>query len=462
MAKILIIDDDTNILQLMTKVCTQQGHDVHSYLSGQEGLAALDELKPDLAIVDLKLGDFNGIDIVKHSSENHPATAVIMVTGFGSVETAVEAMRLGAFDYLTKPFELADLQRTVELALQQRERKSAEAMVGFETSPATFEAPAPPSQLIGQSEKIEAIRTIVQKIANNDLPVLLEGEFGTGKQVVARNIHNHSARNDAPFKVLHCSALPEDLLEAELFGNASSRGETIFGRAGGGTVLLEEIDMLPIRLQSMLESYLEEIAALRMSGSLPSHVDVRFMASSNKSLEECVASGDFREDLFYKISVIPLDVPPLRSRKEDIPVLVDFFLERHATATQSDKQEVDKYAAQLLEQYGWPGNVGELQNAIERACSFSEKGRIRPVDLPPKVTQKVEISDDEQAQIKHQLPIGTKLSDYIKKQEKMFIRETLKYNDGSREKTASMLGVSIATLYRKMGLKLERDKILAS
>ena len=461
MANILIIDDDANILQLMTKVCEQQGHQTQPYLTGKEGMAALDEMKPDLMIVDLRIGDMSGLEIIEHSSENHPDTAVIMVTGFGSVETAVEAMRLGAFDYLTKPFELADLQRTVELALQQRDRKKAEAAQPS-AAIAAFEAPAPPSQLIGESDKIEEIRAIVQKIADNDHPVLLEGEFGTGKQVVARNIHNKSRRKDAPFKVLQCSALPEELLEAELFGTATSRGQTIFGRASGGTVLLEEIDMLPMRLQSMLESYLEEMAGRRMSGSLPDHMDVRFMASSNKPLEECVESGSFREDLYYKISIIPLSVPPLRSRKEDIPVLVDFFLDRHATMSDTKKQEVDKYAAQLLEQYGWPGNVGELQNAIERACSFSEKGRVRPVDLPPKVTQKVEISDDEEEQIKHQLPIGSKLSDYIKKQEKMFIRETLKYNDGSREKTASMLGVSIATLYRKMGLKLERDKILAS
>lgn len=461
MAKILIIDDDTNILQLMTKVCIQQGHEAHPFLTGKEGMAALGNVQPDLMIVDLRIGDMSGLEIIEHSSENYPNTAVIMVTGFGSVETAVEAMRLGAFDYLTKPFELADLQRTMELALQQRERKQLEALQP-NAAIAAFEAPVPPSQLIGKSDKIDGIRAIIEKIADNDNPVLLEGEFGTGKQVVARNIHNKSRRSDAPFKVLQCSALPEDLLEMELFGSATSRGETIFGRASGGTVLLEEIDMLPVRLQSMLESYLEEMAGRRMSGSLPAGMDVRFMASSNKPLEDCISSGDFREDLYYKISVIPLDVPPLRSRKEDIPVLVDFFLERYATATNSKKQEVDKYASQLLEQYGWPGNVGELQNAIERACSFSEKGRVRPIDLPPKVTQKVEISDDEEAQIKHQLPIGNKLSDYIKKQEKMFIRETLKYNDGSREKTASMLGVSIATLYRKMGLKLERDKILAS
>ena len=463
MASLIIIDDDSNILQLMTKVCTQQGHTVQPYLTGKDGLAGIDEHKPDLAIVDLKLGDYNGIDIVEHCSQNHPGTAVIMVTGFGSVETAVEAMRLGAFDYLTKPFELADLQRTVELALQQRERKIAEAAAGGpESNVATFEAPVPPSQMIGESEKIEEIRSIVQKIANNDHPVLLEGEFGVGKQVLARNIHNHSTRKDAPFKVLQCSALPEDLLELELFGSPTSRGETIFGRAGGGTVLLEEIDMLPVRLQSMLESYLEEMAGRRMAGSLPSHMDTRFMASSNEPLEKAIEAGNFREDLYYKISVIPLAVPPLRSRKEDIPVLADFFLERYATMTGDDKQDIDKYASQLLEQYGWPGNVGELQNAIERACSFSENGRVRPVDLPPKVTQKVEISDDEEEQIKHQLPIGSKLSEYIKKQEKIFIRETLKYNEGSREKTASMLGVSIATLYRKMGLKLEREKILAS
>jgi DNA-binding NtrC family response regulator len=462
MANLLIIDDDSNILQLMTKVCTQQGHTVHPFLTGKDGLAGIEEHQPDLAIVDLKLGDYNGIDIVEQCSENHPNTAVIMVTGFGSVETAVEAMRLGAFDYLTKPFELADLQRTVELALQQRERKIAEATVGTESNVAIFEAPVPPSQMIGESDKIEEIRSIVEKIANNDHPVLLEGEFGVGKQVLARNIHNHSSRRDAPFKVLQCSALPEDLLELELFSSATSRGETIFGRAGGGTVLLEEIDMLPVRLQSMLESYLEEMAGRRMAGSLPSHMDTRFMASSNEPLEKAIEAGKFREDLYYKISVIPLTVPPLRSRKEDIPVLADFFLERYATMTGGDKQEIDKYASQLLEQYGWPGNVGELQNAIERACSFSENGRVRPIDLPPKVTQKVEISDDEEEQIKHQLPIGSKLSEYIKKQEKIFIRETLKYNEGSREKTASMLGVSIATLYRKMGLKLERDKILAS
>lgn len=456
MANILIIDDESGILNLMTKLCKSQGHETTSVLTGREGIQALDRIKPDLMIVDLVLGDMNGIEIIEYSQQKHPNTQMIMVTGHGSIETAVEAMRLGAFDYLTKPFELADLQRTVELALQRRGKSKTEGKGAGE-----FEVAIEPSRLIGKSPKIEEILGIMGKIADNASPVLLEGEFGSGKQMVARSIHNKSKRAEAPFKVLQCSALPEELLEMELFGLASSRSETIFNRAMGGTVLLEEIHMLPLRLQSKLESYLEEIDSRRLTNNLPSYMDVRFIASSAKSLEDCVAAGTFREDLYYKISVIPIQVPALRARKEDIPLLVEYFLGRHSDRTGKPRFEVDKYAMRLLEQYGWPGNVGELQNAIERACAFAEKNTVRPVDLPPKVAQKVEITDDDE-QVTHQLPIGTKLADFIKKQEKLFIRETLKYNGGSREKTASMLGVSIATLYRKMGLKLERDKMLNS
>lgn len=452
MAKIIIIDDEADILNLMTKLCRQQGHEVHPYQTGKDGIAALDRIRPEVMIVDLRIGDMNGLEIIEYSQSRYKETAVIMVTGHGSVETAVEAMKLGAFDYVTKPFELADLVRTIDLALQQRGLPQPNA-----GKPHLIDLPLAPSKLIGQSPKIREILNIIEKIANNDSPVLLEGEFGSGKQMVARSIHNTSERNRAPFKVLQCSALPEDLLEMELFGLSGGRTESIFARAAGGTVLLEEIHELPLRLQAQLESYLEAVSSRRLANSLPKSMDVRFIASSDRSLEECISAGRFREDLYYKISVIPIAVPSLRSRREDIPLLAEYFLDRHAQRTGGAKQEIDAYAARLLEQYTWPGNVGELQNAVERACAFSEKGRIRPSDLPPKVTHKVEISDDEQEQVRHSLPLGTKLNDFIRKQEKMFIRETLKYNGGSREKTASMLGVSIATLYRKMGLKLDRE-----
>ncbi|MDF1810689.1 MAG: sigma-54 dependent transcriptional regulator [Verrucomicrobiales bacterium] len=456
MAKILIVDDETAILNLMAKACQQGGHETIAVNSEAGARKALETQDFDVLVVDLVLGDGNGMDVVRFSEEKCPDAKVIMVTGHGTIETAVEAMRLGAFDYLTKPFELADLKRTVDLAYQQKLSPDTD-----ESADATFELAWSSGELIGESDKMKAINELAAKIAESDSPILLEGEFGTGKQMVARTIHNSSSRKDAPFKVLQCSALPEDLLEAELFGSIGSRGETIFSRAMGGTVLLEEIHMLPVRLQSMLETYLEEVAERRLTGSLPMKMDVRFIASSAKRLEECVANGKFREDLYYKISVIPVDVPPLRNRKEDISLLADYFLQRFADRTNSKPLEVDKYATRLLENYSWPGNVGELQNAIERACAFAEDGRIRPVDLPPKVAQKVEITDEDE-KTTHHLPIGTALSDYIKKQEKLFIRETLKYNEGSREKTASMLDVSIATLYRKMGLKLERDKILNS
>lgn len=456
MAKILIVDDESAILNLMVKACQQSGHETVAVGSENEARAALDREEFDVLVVDLVLGDGSGMDIIRYSEEKSPDAKIIMVTGHGTIETAIEAMRLGAFDYLTKPFELADLKRAVDLAYQAKlspEPVSSEDNTAFELAWSTGE-------LIGESDKMKAINELAVKIAGNDQPILLEGEFGTGKQMVARTIHNSSERNDAPFKVLQCSALPEELLEAELFGSGS-RGETIFSRAMGGTVLLEEIHMLPVRLQSMLEAYLEEIAERRLTGSLPLKMDVRFIASSAKSLEECVANSKFREDLYYKISVIPITVPPLRNRKEDITLLAEHFLKRYMERTGVKKMEVDKYATRLLENYSWPGNVGELQNAIERACAFAEGGRIRPVDLPPKVSQKVEITDEDE-KTTHHLPIGTPLSEYIKKQEKLFIRETLKFNEGSREKTASMLDVSIATLYRKMGLKLEREKILNS
>ena len=453
MAKIVIIDDEPSILQLMSKLCNGLGHEVFSLTTGSEGLQTIDKELPDLLIVDLKIGDMSGIEIIERCAQNHPGMPIIMVTGFGSVETAVEAMRQGAFDYLTKPFELDDLQRTLNRALKLS--SSAEPKQTDETKVAKI---TPKSQLIGNSPEVKEIIRVVEKIADNDSPALLEGEYGSGKQIVARTIHDRSHRCDEPFKILHCSALPEDLLEAELFGGDGR--ETIFTRAHGGTVVLEEINVLPVRLQSQLNSFLDEIGNLKLLGSDNQGPDFRLIATSTEKLEGWVDEGKFREDLYYRISVIPIMVPPLRKRKEDIELLANHFLENYSNLTGSKRKEIDKFAMKFLTNYKWPHNVGELQNAIQRACALSDDKRIRPTDLPPKITNKVEINDDENEAIKHQLPIGSKLSDYIKKQEKVFIRETLKYNNGSREKTAGMLGVSIATLYRKMGLKVERDKLL--
>ncbi len=453
MAHILVVDDEPLILNLMAKSCRIQGHTVSEAGSGQEALKQLDSSKPDLMIVDLNLGDMTGLDVIRHCNEKHAGTRVIMVTGFGTIESAVEAMRLGAFDYVTKPLELADLQKTVHLALNSRKSTSSEASAEM-VAPLSLPIP---EGMIGSSSKMRAIQATIKRIADKDSPVLLEGEFGAGKQTVARNIHNISHRSPALFKTLQCSALPEDLLEAELFGSPNSRATTLFARAAGGTLLLEEINLLPMRLQSKLDAYLEEISTRRTLGNLPPEMDVRFIASSAVPLQKLVDDGNFREDLFYKISIIPIQVPALRSRPEDILPLIEHFLKRHADRTKSKVLEVDKYALRLLQGYNWPGNIDELENALERACAFAEGGKIRPMDLPPKVAQKVEITDEDEKTV-HHMPIGTPLSDYVKKQEKLFIQETIRYNDNSPAKAASMLGVSIATLYRKLNVKVDKKK----
>jgi DNA-binding NtrC family response regulator len=455
MAKIVIIDDETGMLEMMSQLARRMGHETFMYQTGREGMGAIHSLKPELAIVDLRIGDMDGLEIIERCRQEHPATHVVMVTGFASVENAVAAMKLGAFDYLTKPFELDDLQRTINRAIAPatatRSTRSAAPETETDLGSSTV--------MVGESPQLKEILRVVGKIADNDSPVLLEGEFGSGKHLVARAIHDRGRRRTAPFKVLHCSALPPDLIEQELFGGPAG-GPTIFRRAEGGTVVVEEIHHLPLHIQSQLNAYLEGVADKRLRGALNPADDVRLIATSSQPLEGLLKEGRFREDLFYRISVIPIQVPPLRQRRDDIEALSLHFLRNYSRVSGLDIQEIDRYALDLLKNYAWPGNVGELQNAIERACTFAEGKRIRPADLPPKITQKVEVTDADLAGVRHQLPIGSSLDDYIRKQERLFIRETLKFNEGSREKTASMLGVSIATLYRKMGLKLERDKML--
>ena len=447
MAKVVIIDDESSILELMSNLCRSVGHQVVPCLTGAEGLTAVRNHHPELVIVDLRIGDVSGLDIVKTCREDSPDSAVIMVTGHGSVETAVEAMRLGAFDYLTKPFDLGDLIKTVNHALARR---------GAADSPAPASQPSlrssSSSKLIGHSEAIQKIFELVRRVADSESPILIEGEFGVGKHMVARAVHEASRRNGAPFKELQCSALPEDVLEAELFG---ANGTGIFHRAGGGTVHLAEVHQLPARIQAQLNTFLDEVQNKRgaWGGGNPGF---RLITSTTVSLDDLSSTDRFREDLFYKISVVPVKIPPLRQRREDIRPLVEHFLRELAERSDQPAKAIDAYALEFLEKYAWPGNISELRNAVERACALCEGDRIRPSDLPSKVSQQIEVPSPSSNGAKVQLPIGSPLDDFIRGQERLFIQETLKYNNGSREKTASMLAISIATLYRKMGLNVER------
>ena len=450
MAKLVIIDDEASILELMTKLCKAAGHQVTGCTTGIDGIAAIRANQPDLVIVDLRIGDVNGLDLVSMCRDQFPKTAVIMVTGHGSVETAVEAMRLGAFDYLTKPFDLGDLIKTVNQALLRNGMQPGSSDLPSIPASNSLRSVSS-SKLIGHSEAIQRIFDIVRRVANNDSPVMLEGEFGVGKHMVARALHEASRRSKASFKELQCAAMPEDALDTELFGPNS-----IFQRVAGGTVHLAEVNQLPARIQAQFNSFLDEAQARKGWSNSSSAADFRLVVSSTASLEDSVKAGTFREDLYYKLSVVPLKIPPLRERREDIKPLVDHILKDLAERTDSQPKIIDSNAIEFLEKYNWPGNVSELRNAIERASAFAENDRVRPADLPAKVTQQLEVPTPSMSDGITKLPIGSKLDDFIKGQERIFIQETLKYNNGSREKTASMLGVSIATLYRKMGLNVER------
>lgn len=456
MAKLVIIDDEAAILELMSKLCRAAGHTLFGCTTGIDGIAAIRSQQPDLVIVDLRIGDVNGLDLVSMCKDQFPNTAVIMVTGHGSVETAVEAMRLGAFDYLTKPFDLGDLIKTVNQALNRNNMPAHNGMPSSLATSATVRNVST-SKLIGHSDAIQRIFEIVRRVADNDSPVLLEGEFGVGKHMVARALHEASRRSAAPYKELQCSAMPEDALEAELFGHGSSNGMGgIFSRASGGTVHLAEVHVLPARIQAQLNTFLDEMQSRRSAWTSNSGTDFRLVVSTTICLEEASQKGTFREDLYYKLSVVPLKIPPLRERREDIKPLVDHFLKELTERTDSKPKALDSYALEFLEKYPWPGNISELRNAVERACAFAENDRVRPADLPTKVTQQVEVPTASVSGGTTQLPIGSTLDDFIRGQERAFIQETLKYNNGSREKTASMLGISIATLYRKMGLNVDR------
>lgn len=450
MAKVVIIDDEAAILELMSKLCRAAGHQVFGCTTGLDGMATIRTQQPDLVIVDLRIGDVNGLDLIRMCGEQFPSTAVIMVTGHGSVETAVEAMRLGAFDYLTKPFDLGDLIKTVNQALAQNKPASHQPLPG--TSAVRNVSS---SKLIGHSDAIQRIFEIVRRVSDNDSPVLLEGEFGVGKHMVARALHEASRRKSAPFKELQCSAMPEDALDTELFGHNGNKGG-IFVRANGGTVHLAEVHVLPVRIQAQLNTFLDECMARRGVWSSSNGPDFRLVVSTTISLEDAAKNGTFREDLYYKLSVVPLKIPPLRERREDIQPLVEHFLKDLSERTETRPKGLDAYALEFLEKYSWPGNISELRNAVERACAFAEHDRIKPADLPTKVSQQIEVPSHAPGGGTTQLPIGSTLDDFIRGQERLFIQETLKYNNGSREKTASMLGVSIATLYRKMGLNVDR------
>jgi len=445
-SSILIVDDEKNMRFVVGRALAGAGHDVREAASGEEALEAFEESVPDLVILDQRMPGMGGQAALVAIKKEHPALPVIMLTAHGNVENAVQAMKAGASEYLTKPFDVEELKLTVDKALKlsKLERRvdylQGEIDRNYDTS-----------GIVGESQSMKDVLETVARVAPSDANVMIYGESGTGKELIARALHEQSNRRQNPFIQLSCAALPETLLESELFGyergaftGAADSKPGRFELADTGTLFLDEIGDISLTVQVKLLRVLEQMSFERLGGSKTINVDVRLIGATNRDLPAIIKSGEFREDLYYRLNVIPINLPPLRERRGDIKLLARHFLERFAR----DKQLAPD-SLRLLEDYTWPGNVRELQNTIERSTILSRGKVILPDDLPVEVRRGAALSNDA-----IQLPAeGVALE----KVERELITQALERTGGNRTKAAELLGISRHTLlYRieKYGLQL--------
>ena len=444
MAKILLVDDERSLLTVIKAALERDGHEVIATSEPEEALRVIGEDGLDAVVTDLKMSPIGGIEILKEAKARDRDLVVIMITAFGSVETAVEAMKQGAHDYLIKPLHLEALRLSLRRALAHRALVRENVTLKRELAEIyRFD------NIVGSSEAIQKVFRKMEKVADTDSTVLIYGESGTGKELVARALHFNSARRDRPFVAVSCGALPESLLESELFGHvkgaftgAVASKDGLFKAADGGTIFLDEIGATSPAIQSSLLRVLQEREVKPVGATRNIKVDVRVIAASNERLEEMIKRGAFREDLYYRLSVIPIDLPPLRERKEDIPLLVEHFI-RKAVAKREGSVAIkmSSEVLKLLTAYDWPGNVRELENAIERIAALSDGGLVMREHLPEKIAMAGD--DFENAETRN-------LKAFVQEKERTHIRRVLKETGGDKKAAAKLMGIDLATLYRKI------------
>ena len=439
---ILIIDDEKNIREGLAADFEMDGYNVKIAANGKEGLDLLSKGDIDLVITDLRMpGSISGEQVLREVTTKMPGIPVIVLTGHGSIDAAVKAMQDGAYDFLTKPLNLEQLEVIVKRALEGRELKikHTELLKQVSTQKKT-------DNIIGKSAAMQKVMSLVKKVADARISVLITGETGVGKEVVANAIHNLSSRSDKAFIPVVCSSLSETLLESELFGhekgaftNADSMHKGKFELAHGGTIFLDEIGEINQNVQVKLLRVLQERKFERVGGEEPIEVDVRVLAATNKNLEEEVKAGRFREDLYFRLNGIHIEVPPLRERKDDIPLLLNSFLERYNSENSKNITGFDSHARSALYKYDWPGNIRELQHCVESSVVMASGSEITLEDLPPSVSKASGIETIS-------VPVGITLDEA----EKIIIQENLAANKGNKSKTAETLGIGRKTLHRKL------------
>lgn len=441
---ILLVDDDRQILASMGDWLREQGYPVETASSYAAAIGLLEKKAYDLVLCDIRLRDGDGFDVLAHCRERMPATTVILITGYGSVETAIEAIRAGAFDLLTKPLIDDELEMAIDRALNTRrvleENKNLKAQLDLRFGM---------DNIVGHDPRMRRIFDMVDSVADTRATLLITGESGTGKSLIARAIHRRSARRDRPFVEVACGALPETLLESELFGHvvgaftgASSEKVGKFLQADGGTIFLDEIGTSSPGMQVKLLRVLQEFEFEQVGGNKTFRVDSRVILATNEKLEELVEQGRFRQDLYYRVNVINLELPPLRERLSDIPGLAQHFLESVCEESGKRIHGFTDEALAILQRYRWPGNVRELQNVVERAVLLGKSDMVRVEDLPSNLCSVRNVSVEPVA--------GRTLKQALEAPERQIILEVLAGNNWNRNATADTLGINRTTLYKKM------------
>jgi len=441
-ARIVVLDDDREMGAFLVDLLTDEGYSTEAYQQGSDTLAALEKSSADLLITDLVMNGMQGMEVLRAAKQRDVNLAVVMITAFGTIESAVEAMRLGAFYYLTKPFKSADLLLLVERALEEKHLRTEIRRLQREV-----EAHYHFDRIIGKSPVMQRVFELVERLKDSQVNLLLTGESGTGKDLLARTLHYHSSRGQAPFVPVNCAAIPEQLLESELFGyvqgaftDARKDKKGLFVEAHGGTLFLDEVGELPVLLQVKLLRVIEDKEVRPLGATKGEKVDVRIIAATNRDLRRAVDEGKFRQDLFYRLNVVNVHLPPLRERPEDLPLLIQHFIE-HSTQS-SRARRLSAEALHILLNYPWPGNVRELENTLERALVLCRGEEITPVDLP--------------AHLIGSKPQVTSLQDALLRQcpladiEREYILLALEFTEGKKKEAADLLGIDRKTLYRKL------------
>ncbi len=445
MSTILVVDDDSSMREFLEILLTKEQYQVSLAASGEEAFQILDENTFDLVITDIRMKDINGIDVLKKAKKVSPETMVVMISAFATAETAVEAMKEGAYDYIPKPFKVGEFKKIIQDTLTSKRTVPVEGSKEHVKDRYNF------GHLIGESSQMRKVYDLIGRVAQTKTNILISGESGTGKELVAKAIHQQSPRKDKPFVVINCAGIPENLIESELFGykkgaftGAGTDKDGLFDAAEGGTVFLDEVGELTPAIQVKLLRVIQERTFTAIGGTEEKSIDVRLISATNKDLEAEVINKQFREDLFFRLNVIHIPIPPLRERDGDLPLLGQFFIEKYSRELGKDVKKISAYAMDILGQYSFPGNVREFENIIERSVALEASNIVLPesltlshfkMDLPREDRRHIDLT-----------PEGINLEKVMAEVERDYLIKALEMANGSKQKAAELLGVSLDSL----------------